>query len=150
MILIDRLKQLKESTTFFLEECKGDNLNVLLLSQFEEDNVIIRKVKLFFDSPQMPILYCESYLLKDKLEMEDFKLLNRGEQPIGKVFREYDKEGKIRKENITLTKEYDESIAQFLNVGSRQIFKKEYSYNVGGTVVGQIKEFFNSESLGRI
>lgn len=150
LILIDRLKDLKGSTTFFLQECKGENIKVLLLSQIEEDNVIIRRVKLFFDSPQKPVLYCESYLLKDNLEKEEFNLLCKGEQPIGKIFREYDIEGKIRKGNITLTKGYNEAIAQFLNVESRQIFKKEYAYDIGGRVIGQIKEFFNPESLGRI
>ena len=88
---IDTLNQLSDSTTRFLESLRGDKVSLVIISQVEMKEVeytfIKRAVKLYFESVDSPVLYCISYLNKEKLSPLEYKWLKEGEMPIGKVFQ---------------------------------------------------------------
>jgi len=110
---------------------------------------IKRVVKLFFDSSDIPLLYCESLLNKSKLTGGEYVSLAEGMTPIGIVFHNCNHSGLIRKINVQIKEEVNPALARLLNVSSDLIFKKKYDYWVGDREIGHICEFFNEESLGR-
>ena len=152
--LIDKLIELNSSTTIFLESLRGEQLKVMVESQTEKDMptrcTIIRVVKLFFDSSEVPVLYCKSTLNKDKLTREEYQLLMAEELSIGILFHQVNNGNSIQKKNISINKEVNPVLAMSLNVKSSVIFKKDYEYWVGDREVGHICEFFNDESLARV
>lgn len=151
---VDQLNQLDDSTTHFLESLRGDTIRLLIISQDEtkefESTVIKRVVKLYFESADRPVLYCVSYLKKDKLSAQEYKSLLEDRMPIGKVFQCLNEGDCIKKTNISVTRGVDKELAACLNVKSPIIVSKKYDYWIGEREVGQICEFFNEESLERI
>ncbi|MDO6431634.1 hypothetical protein Q4E93_13605 [Flavitalea sp. BT771] len=152
--LVDDLIELGDSTTLFLEALRGNRLLVTILSQEEiflsGHWVIKRVVKLFFDTPEIPVLYCVSYLNRDSLTEEEYKCLVDDTLPIGLVFLALNNAHSIQKKNITTIQEISPDHAAFLNVRSPKIFRKKYDYWVDDREIGCICEFFNEESLGRV
>lgn len=152
--LVDKLIALDGSTTFFLESLRGARLMVSIESQTEtysaSRQIITRAVKLFFESADTPVLYCESFLNPDQLTSEEYGLLMTKEIPIGIVFHHFNEATSITKRNICINKETNAHLAAFLNVKSSSLFKKKYEYWVGNRRIGYICEFFNEESLARI
>lgn len=151
--LLNDLRGLEDSTTLFLEYVSGRRLRVQIESQWEEDTasgpVIRRITTLFFDSPDYPVLYCTSSLRKDQLTHQEYQLLTGQSIPIGRVFLRYNDAREIRKENISLVMEVDETAASRLQVGHSLLCKKQYDYRVSERGIGQITEMFNEESLYR-
>lgn len=152
--LVHKLVELNSSTTLFLESIRGSRLQVALESQEEVQMqaqwFIKRVVKLFFDSPDIPLLYCESLLNKSILTSGEYVSLAEGMMPIGIVFHHHNHPGMIRKINVQVKEEVNPDLARLLNVSSELIFKKKYDYWVGDREIGHICEFFNEESLGRV
>jgi len=152
--LVDKLIALDGSTTFFLESLRGARLMVRIESQTETSSssrqIITRAVKLFFESADVPVLYCKSFLNRDQLTAEEYRSLMTKEIPIGIVFHHFNEAASITKRNICINKETNPKLAAFLNVKSSSLFKKKYEYWVGDRGVGYICEFFNEESLARI
>ena len=152
--LVDKLIALDGSTTLFLESLRGARLKVRIESQIETNAssqlTIVRTVKLFFESAEIPILYCKSFLNKHQLTEEEYRSLMTKEIPIGIVFHRFNDASSITKRNISISKEMNPDLAVLLNVKSSTLFKKKYEYWVGNRGVGYICEFFNEESLARI
>jgi len=152
--LIGELLRLEDSTTLFLESVKRIKLKVQLESQtetFESGSCIIKRVtRLFFETPQSPVLYCISYLRKNELTETEYRYLVDGNLPIGRLFMQVNDAGEIRKTDISATLEKDADIAERLNVGSDIVHKKMYDYWIGNRKIGHIVEFFNKESLSRV
>jgi len=152
--LITRLAELNHSTTLFLESIRGEYLKILLESQDElfihQNNIIKRVTKLYFDSSDVPLLYCTSYLNKSELTNIEYASLAEGILPIGIVFHRYNDAHSIKKRNVVVSKEINTDIASSLHVSSPLIFQKKYDYWVGDRQIGYICEFFNEESLDRI
>jgi chorismate-pyruvate lyase len=152
--MLHKLIELGDSTTLFLESERGDRLRLKVESQVEMELssrcVIRRIVKLFFDSPDNPLLYCISYIDRDKLSQAEYKSLMEEELPIGIVFHSFNEPDEIRKRNVSITKEVNQDLALSLNVKSNTIFKKKYDYWVGDREIGCINEYFNEESLERV
>ena len=152
--LLDHLRFLEDSTTYFLESLKGNTLQVSIESQSEifQDNceLIKREVKLFFNTAESPILYCNSYLYKNKLTKEEYRLIVEGKLPIGKIFYSLNPSVGITKRALSVSMERGDSLAISLRVKSRGIIKKSYEYWVDSRKIGFIQEFFNEESLKRI
>lgn len=151
--LVHKLVELNGSTTLFLESIRGGRLQVALESQ-EEVQIqaqwfIKRVVKLFFDSADTPLLYCESLLNKRMLTSGEYVSLAEGMTPIGTVFHHYNYPGMIKKINVQVKEEVNPALARLLNVNSELIFRKRYDYWVGDREIGHICEFFNEESLRR-
>ncbi|GGB14559.1 hypothetical protein [Puia dinghuensis] len=151
--LVHKLVELNSSTTLFLESIRGGRLHVALESQ-EEVQIqaqwfIKRVVKLFFDSADIPLLYCESLLNKSMLTKGEYVSLVEGMMPIGIVFHHYNHPDMIKKINVQIKEEVNPDLARLLNVSSELIFKKKYDYWVGDREIGYICEFFNEESLRR-
>ena len=151
--LVHELVQLDSSTTLFLESIRDGRLQVAMESQ-EEVQIqaqwfIKRVVKLFFDSADIPLLYCESLLNKSILTMNEYLSLTEGRTPIGIIFHHHNHPGMIKKINVQVKEEVSSDLARLLNVSSQLIFKKKYDYWVGDRQIGHICEFFNEESLGR-
>jgi len=117
--------------------------------QMQSQCFIKRVVKLFFESSDIPLLYCESLLNKSKLRGDEYLSLVEGITPIGIVFHNYNHSGLIRKINVQIKEEVNPALARLLGVNSDLIFKKKYDYWVGDREIGHISEFFNEESLGR-
>jgi chorismate-pyruvate lyase len=151
--LVHELVELKSSTTLFLESIRGARLQVALELQEEVQMqtqwFIKRVIKLFFDSAEIPLLYCESLLNKSMLTSGEYVSLAEGLMPIGIVFHHHNHPGMIRKINIQVKEEVNPKLAHLLNVNSELIFKKRYDYWVGDREIGHICEFFNEESLRR-
>ncbi len=151
--LVNSLKELKGSTTFFLESLANCRLNVLIESQKITDigtaSFIERIVRLYFDNPQKPLLYCVSYLKKDALTNDEFKALFEGGRPIGEIFHSLNKNQTIEKRNASIQPEEAREIASLLNVKSSTVIKKQYDYWVAGRNLGYICEYFNEESISR-
>ncbi|HLZ87759.1 MAG TPA: hypothetical protein VKQ52_10975 [Puia sp.] len=152
--LMTRLAELKHSTTLFLESIRGEYLKVLLESQAEvwaHSNTIIERVtRLYFDSSDLPVLYCTSHLNKSNLTVQEYTSLAEGLLPLGIVFHRYNHAHSIKKTNVVLSEEINRDIARSLNVTSPLIFQKRYDYWVGDRQIGYICEFFNEESLDRV
>jgi chorismate-pyruvate lyase len=151
--LVHKLLELNGSTTLFLEAIRGSRLHVALETQ-EETQLhgqwfLRRVVKLFFDSADIPLLYCESLLNKDTLTDAEYISLAEGRTPIGIVFHRHNFPGLIRKVNMQVKEEVNPTLARLLNVSSDLVFKKNYDYWVGDREIGHICEFFNEESLER-
>lgn len=151
--LIDSLKKLEDSTTYFLEALQGKTLELEIDSQSEESSghtcMIKRVVKLHFQGAAHPVLYCESNIYKSALTPEEYNLLTYSLTPIGKVFTQLNNGTAISKKNITLTTSQDKRIADIINVDAGVFWKKEYEYWVGSRHIGFIVEYFNEESLKR-
>lgn len=152
--LLHKLNEMNDSTTLLLESLRGSSLRLNIESQVEtrelEANVIKRTVKLYFESSAAPVMYCVSYLNKNNLKWEEYQSLVEEQLPIGKVLHCYNRAELIRKINISVTRENDENIAEFLNVKSPLVTRKRYDYWVGDREIGSICEFYNEESLERI
>jgi hypothetical protein len=154
MDIVSRLINLEESTTSLLESLRGAPLRLVIESQKEipdrHEIIIKRTVKLYFESLNVPVLYCVSYLYKSNLHAIEYKLLRETELQIFKVFQRFNDAGLIKKRNISITKEVSDELAASLNVSSPVIFRKRYDFWVGEREIGSISEFFNEESLMRI
>jgi len=152
--LINELIVLGESTTLFLESIRGDRLQVAVESQSETNvsgsQVIRRAVKLHFQTPDAPVLYCVSFLNKNMLTEEEYRRLMVEEQPIGILFQSLNDAASIKKRNVFVTQSCNSALAARLNVQSEMIFEKRYDYWVGDRAIGYICEFFNEESLDRV
>ena len=152
--LVNELIALGDSTTLFLESIRGERLQVTIESQAETDVsaslVIRRTVKLYFQAPDAPVLYCVSFLNKNMLTAEEYRRLMMEEQPIGIVFQNLNDAASIKKLNVFVTRTSNPALAGLLNVQSDMIFEKRYDYWVGGRAIGYICEFFNEESLNRV
>jgi hypothetical protein len=149
--LVKRLVELGDaSTTLFLESMRGGRLKVLMECQEETEDSLIRVVKLFFDLPHLPLLYCKSHLLKTNLTDREYLSLLDGILPIGVVFHSLNDISSIKKTDIDTTSEISPELAGHLNVSSPLILKKKYSYWVGHRNIGYITEYFNEESLSRL
>lgn len=152
--MIDRLIELEGSTTLFLQDLRGQCLRVGFESQDEMESsgecVIIRAVRLYFDSFEAPLLYCKSALAKENLTEQEYKLLTETDLPIGILFPRLNGPELIKKRNILIGEAVDPCLAISLNVNSTLVFEKKYEYWIGNRKVGIISEFFNSESLSRI
>lgn len=152
-VLTDLL-ELNDSTTLYLESLCGNRLQLTVESQEELPGhpgpMIKREVKLYFTSPEMPVLYCVSYLNKSKLTDKEYSLLREGSLPIGIIFQCYNDPAAIHKINMSVTRERNPIVAHLLGVGSDLIFNKRYDYRVTDRAIGYICEYFNEESLGRI
>jgi chorismate-pyruvate lyase len=153
-LLVNDLLVLGNSTTFFLESLRGEQLRVMIESQAETvewaERVIRRAVKLYFQAPEMPVLYCISVLNVDVLTDREYKGLMEKKLPIGRVFNSLNAAGDIRKDNILVRQESNPALAILLNVRSAMILEKRYDYWVGDRFIGYISEFFNEESLKRV
>lgn len=153
-VLIDKFLELKSSTTFFLEEIRGEKLWSLVESQYEtvENNhtIINRIVKLYFESPQIPVLYCESRLVKEQMTQGEYEHIVDGELPIGRIFHRFNQAESIVKKEFAVNRCWDNRIAKNLNVKNQKVYNKCYDYWVSGRKVGVIHEYFNEESLERI
>ncbi|MBW8683052.1 tail fiber domain-containing protein [Chitinophaga rhizophila] len=151
--LIDSLKKLEDSTTYFLEALQGKTLELVIDSQSEEQSgyacMIKRVVKLHFQGGAHPMLYCESNLYKSALTPQEYDLLTNSLTPIGKVFTQLNDGTVITKKNITVTTGNDGRIAAIMNVNGGMFWKKEYEYWVGSRHIGFIIEYFSEESLKR-
>jgi hypothetical protein len=154
MSIMDRLLTSADSTTLYLESLRKEKLMVVIESQtlVYENNiqVIKRVVKLFFDTPEQPLLYCISRLNKSVLSKIEMTQLLDDVLPIGKVFTTLNDPQTIFKTNICVSQRVDHGLKDILNVESELIFKKQYDYEVGNRKIGQIIEYFNEESLKRI
>ena len=152
--IIRELTGLEGSTTVYLEGLRGDRLRVLVDSQecFQTTTgTVIRRIsRLFFVSPDTPLLYCISEFNKNELLQEECCLLSQEDIPVGKAFMLVNDPLSITKADINVRAVSDPQIAGHLNVLSPRLFRKEYRYVVGGRSVGRIVEFFNEESLMRI
>jgi chorismate-pyruvate lyase len=153
-VLVNELIALGDSTTLFLELVKGERLRVMVESQQETgegaERVIIRVVRLYFQVPEAPVLYCTSELKVSELTEREYKELQKGMVPIGRVFNSLNAGIAIRKNNIYFRQECNPALAALLNVRSTKIFEKRYDYWVGDRLIGYISEFFNEESLERV
>jgi chorismate-pyruvate lyase len=152
-ILTDILT-LEGSTTLLLECLSGMKLQVEMVLQSEEhlfDTCYIKRItKLFFDLPELPALFCISYLEKKNLTSAEYQLLMQEDIPIGRLFIRLNNEESIRKNNISIVLEEDEESSHILKVNSSWLYKKQYDYWIEGRKIGNITEMFNEESLNRI
>lgn len=149
--LVKQLVDLRDaSTTLFLESMRSEQLQLQLESQEEKDDRLTRIVKLYFESPDLPVLYCKSCLSKHNLTREEYQSLTEGVLPIGVIFLRYNDSFLIKKTNITVTSEISSYFAALLNVRSPLVYKKGYRYWVGRRDIGYVSEYFNDESLQRI
>lgn len=152
--LVDRLVELDDSTTLFLESIRGDTLKVMMESQEESgppDHRIIRRVvRLYFDEPDRPVLYCTSFINRDLLTKEEHHALMEEYLPMGIVFHSFNSVQSIKKKKITVSSETNPLLAAALYVQSAIVFTKRYDYWVGDRQIGVIYESFNEESLMRI
>ena len=151
--VLDKLVHLENSTTLFLESIKGQSLKVAIESQLEVDDpeqTILRTVKLFFTSVDLPLLFCTSHINKANLSTEEYCNLTSGEMPIGRIFHPYRTGNIVAKKNTIISKELNLRISSFLNVRSPVVFKKKYDYWAGDRYIGPIAEYFNEESLARL
>jgi chorismate-pyruvate lyase len=152
--LVNELISLGDSTTFFLESVKGERLRVMIYSQEETgegtERVIRRVVKLYFRSPEAPVLYCVSELKVNALTDREYNGLKEGVLPIGRLFISLNAEVDIRKNNIYTRQVSNPAVAALLNVRSPKIFEKRYDYWVGDRMIGYIYEFFNEESFENV
>jgi len=152
--LVGILAGLDTSTTLFLESLRGDRLKVLLESQNElytpPDHVVERVTKLYFDSPELPLLYCRSSLNRIALKTEEYECLAGGILPIGVVFHQFNDGASIKKKKITVSKVISPELALSLKVCFDLVYQKTYEYWIGDRHIGFIREFYNEESLGRI
>src|SRR5882757_92073 len=82
--LAEKLIELQNSTTIFLESVGKTDLKAQINAQSEENSIIKRSTLLFFDSPETPILYCISHLKRDRLSEMEYELLTKTNIPIGK------------------------------------------------------------------
>lgn len=147
--LAERLIELQNSTTVFLESFGKTNLKAQINDQSEENSIIRRNTLLFFDSPESPILYCISYLKRDHLSEMEYELLTKTNIPIGKIFIDQNKDKKIAKKNITIASTFNVAAARLLNVRSSFLYEKKYDFYIEQRNIGRIMEFFNEESLTR-
>jgi chorismate-pyruvate lyase len=154
MDIVSRLIHLEESTTSLLESLRGAPLRLVIESQKEiqdqQETIIKRTVKLFFESSDEPVLFAVSYLYKSNLHPNEYKLLRETELQIFRVFQRFNDASLIRKRNISITNEVSNEFTATLNVSSPAIFRKRYDFWVGDREIGSISEFFNEESLMRI
>lgn len=149
--LLEELSHLEQSTTLFLESIKGQSLKVAIESQVEgPEDSLIRTVRLYFDSDNLPLLYCISRLNTANLSSEEFALLTRQAMPIGRIFTYSNPGATIVKKNTTVTMEYNAHIISCLNLKPSTVKLKRYDYWVGQREIGTITEYFNQESLARI
>lgn len=152
--LMDQLATLENSTTLLLESLSGLTLRLTIDSQAEmkesDEEIIRRVVKLYFESADMPVLYCISRLRKNTLKAQEYEMLSRCIEPIGKVFQHFNNPNLISKRNISVVKNVSTELAKQLNVKSSVVFEKKYDYWVDDRAIGCIQEFFNEESLERI
>jgi len=152
--LVNELLVLGDSTTFFLESLRGEQLQVIIESQTEtiewSHSVIRRTVKLYFHEPETPVLYCISVLNVDALTDSEYKGLIGAQLPIGRLFNSLNTTADIRKTNIHVRQANNPALAIQLNVRSAMIIEKRYDYWVGDRLIGYISEFFNEESLKRV
>ena len=153
--LLGNLIELKESTTEYLEQCRGMKLKVSIEFQEEQSvsgkNIIKRVSKLYFDSVTRPVLYSVSYLIRENLTHDEFNLLVNDEIPMGRLFISQNSAEIIEKRNMAVSKEdVERDIAEALHSSSLQLYRKSYDYWVGNREIGKILEFFNEESLQRI
>ncbi|TRX60210.1 hypothetical protein FNH22_09180 [Fulvivirga sp. M361] len=153
-VLIDKFLELQSSTTFFLEETCGGKIHSSIQLQYETQQsgstLINRAVKLYFNSPAMPILFCKSFLVKEKMTPQEYNAIAFDELPIGRIFHAYNPTESIMKQHFRTEKYSSNSIAKELNVSSNKIYDKQYDYWVDNRKIGVIHEYFNEESLGRI
>lgn len=149
--LLEKLSHLEHSTTAFLESIKGQPLKVSIEAQVEEPGIcLIRTVKLYFDSPELPLLFCISQLNRTNLHPEEYALLTVHALPIGRIFHHVNPGALIVKKNTMVTTENNTHISSCLKVSLPTVKRKSYDYWVGDREIGTITEYFNQESLARI
>jgi chorismate-pyruvate lyase len=152
-ISIEKLIDLEDSTTFFLEHIKGQPVKVFVESQneiIEENTLVLRRIaRLYFESFNNPVVVASSSLQKEKLTPKEYKLLTKKEMPIGRIFKLLNMQKPIVKKNISNSIVNSLEMASILNVMSMDVIEKKYDYWVGDRHMGTIHEFFNWESLSR-
>lgn len=152
--LVKKLMALTTSTTLFLEALKGSRLKVDIVSQSEKfiapHQVIERIVKLFFDVPDLPVLYCVSVINREQLTAAEYQSLVADVLPIGYVFHHFNEGGGIQKRHVVISREVNTVLAEWLQVKSDLVYRKKYDYWVGERKIGHISEYFNEESLSRV
>lgn len=151
--VVNQLIDLQSSTTSFFEVLSGIRLRVSLASQVdivETDEILIERcVRLYFEVPELPIIYGVSKLRRSVLADEEVVQILDGVAPIGRLFSDLNVDLEIRKLNIKTVRVFDQKMALLLNVSSPDVIWKQYQYWIGHRYIGDISEFFNEESVSR-
>lgn len=152
-LVINKLIDISDSTTKYLEELKGLNLKASLEKQtilvFQNKMDIVRYSMLYFDDVSNVILYCACLLNRVGMSDEEFWLIKEGKVPIGRIFIKSNN-SIFKKKNIRTSEISCAAIARKLNAKSDTIYKKAYTLVVGEREMGVVTEYFNSESVSRL
>lgn len=148
--LVNKLINLKSSTTKFLEAITKNSLQAEVIFQLEDANMISRSVVLFFDDPEKPVLYSESKLNRKNLTSYEYHLLTTSSKPLGRIFTTLNITKSITKANVEISTIIETNAFRKLNIESTYIYKKKYDFLVAERNIGQITEYFNEESLARL
>jgi len=153
-VMINEICTLKGSTTEFLQKVSGKELKVEVVCQElttdKEGSILTRIARLYFNSPEEPVLYCVSRLKKENITSEEWKLIMEGNLPIGKVFASEAESAGVEKRNIQVSSEINPGVAASLNSNVPAITKKQYEYYLHNREIGTIIEYFSYESLDSI
>ena len=151
---VDQLIELDGSTTYFLERLRNEKLNISLEHQAEQQRqnktAIVRTVKLYFDSTEYPILYCESELIKEHMSPLEYQQISEALLPIGKVFS-LNVSQTVLKKNFYISKGHFEGVHAQLNISVfEKVYLKRYGLWQGPRQIARISEFFSEQTLARV
>ncbi len=152
--LVEQILCLEGSTTFFLETLANKKLQVHIVSQSEvciNNNMVIKRVvKLYFEQPELPIFYCQSYIEKDVLTNAEYNGLMSECIPIGKIFSDNESAGTISKKIISACKLFNSSISSELQIAGGRIYGKKFQFYINERYIGVIEEYFHEDTLLRL
>jgi chorismate-pyruvate lyase len=146
-LMLNKLLNTNESTTKMLEGLAHKQIQVKIITQFEEliesKQMINRKSLLYLSDPRKSILYNECFFEKKRLSEIELELMLTRLTPIGNLFE-------IKKSNISSNKQFNSDWKEILNATSNEFYIKEYVLWIDNKEVGIIKEIFNYETIKRI